>query len=152
MDIVATRTRIAGTLPFYEYRALVPLEAISPERLALVRPIPLPRSAGPGHCVHIAQVIAPEDWSTLDMQARANLSQRIKAVARRIEAVLVRSCFPDMTHDLVPIVCRHDTDPGDASRRIIVDDITGAFNRLEALMPWISTRRLGLAVPARRAA
>jgi hypothetical protein len=148
MDIIVTRSRIAGSLPLYEYRALVPLGAVSPERCAQVRPIPLPQVAGPGRCVHIAQVVAPEGWFTLEIPARTNLGCRILAVARRIEAVLVRSCFPEMTDDPVPIVCRHDADPGGACRRIAVDDLTGAFNRIEAWMPWISATRLGLADPA----
>jgi hypothetical protein len=152
MNIVVTRSRIAGSLPLYEYRALVPLEALRPERHALVWPIPYPRIAGSGRCAHIAQVIAPEDWFTLEMRARTNLGCRITAVARRIEAVLVRSCFPEMAHDLVPIICRHDADPGDACRWIAVDDLTCAFNQLEAVIPWISARRFGLAVPGRRAA
>jgi hypothetical protein len=54
MDIIITRARIAGTLPFYEYRALVPLDSLDPQRLPLVRSIPMPRPAGPGRCVHIA--------------------------------------------------------------------------------------------------
>lgn len=152
MDIVITRSRIAGTLPFYEYRALVPVETLDPDRCHLVRPIPLPRPAGSGRCVHIAQVIAPDIWFRLDMRARADLGRRITAVARRAEVMLVRACFPEVTSDLVQVVYRNAADLGDACWWITVDDLTGAFERLETLLPALSAADLGLDDPAQLAA
>lgn len=152
MDIVITRARIAGTLPFYEYRALVPLEALAPERRSLVRPIPLPRLAGSGRCVHIAQVIAPDAWFSLGGRARAELGRRISAISRRVEVLLVRSSFPEITGDLVQVVYRNAADPGDACWSIAIDDLTGAFDRFETLMPALSAADLGLADSARLAA
>ncbi|SNS68698.1 hypothetical protein SAMN06295912_11281 [Sphingomonas laterariae] len=152
MDIVITRTRIAGTLLFYEYRALVPLDSLDVERRSLVRSIPLPRPAGSGRCVHIAQLIAPDFWFRLDMRARADLGRRITRVARRVEVMLVRACFPEVTSDLVQVVYRNAADPGDACWWIAIDDLTGAFERLQTLMPVLSAADLGLHDPARLAA
>lgn len=152
MDIVITRARIAGTLPFYEYRALVPLDALDVDRCRMVRPIPLPRPAGSGRCVHIAQAIAPDRWFHFNGRARADLGRRITAVSRRVEVMLVRACFPEVTSDLVQVVYRNADDPGDACWRITVDDLTGAFERFEAQMPALSAANLGLADPARLAA
>lgn len=136
----------------YEYRALVSLDSLDPQRLPLVRSIPMPRPAGPGRCVHIAQVITPEMWFALEMGARADFSRRIMRIARRIEVELVRSCFPEIASDLVQAVYRNDADPGDACWWITIDDLTGAFERFEALMPTISAQDVGLADPARLAA
>jgi hypothetical protein len=91
-------------------------------------------------------------WFALEMGARADFSRRIMKIARRIEVELVRSCFPEIASDLVQVVYRNDADPGDACWWITIDDLTGAFERFEALMPTISAQDVGLADPARLAA
>lgn len=152
MEILVTRSRIAGTLPFYEYRALVPLGALCPERRGLVRPIMVRRIVPTMPCVNIAQVIAPDSWFSAAGSELARQSVRIVAVARRVEAVLVCACFPEMTYDIVPLVSRIDEDPGDARVWGMADDLTGAFGRLEAAMPMIGPDHLGLSQPSCTAA
>jgi hypothetical protein len=152
MEILVTRSRIAGTLPFYEYRALVPLGALCPDRRNLVRPIVI-RQLGPAMpCVNIAQVIAPASWFSAAKSELAHQSVRIVAVARRVEAVLVAACFPEMTYNIVPLVARIDEDPGDARGWVMADDLTNAFGRIEDAMPTIGPDHLGVCQPSRAAA
>lgn len=152
MEILVTRSRIAGTLPFYEYRALVPLDALCPEWQRLVRPIMIRRLVPTMPCVNIAQVIAPDSWFSAAKSELAHRSVRIVTVPRRVEAVLVGACFPEMSHNIVPLVARIDEDPGEARGWVMADDLTGAFGRFEAAMPMIGPDHLGLSPPSRAAA
>jgi len=152
MEILVTRSRIAGTLPFYEYRALVPLGALCPDRRNLVRPIVIRRLGPTMPCVNIAQVIAPDSWFCAAKSELARQSVRIVSVARRVEAALVGACFPEMTCTIVPLVARIEEDPGDARGWVMADDLTGAFGRFEAAMPMIGPDHLGISQPSSAAA
>lgn len=152
MKIIVTRSRIAGTLPFYEYRALVPLSALDPERRRLVRPIMLRRIVPTMPCVNIAQVIAPDSWFHAEKRDLAQQSVRIVSVARRIEAMLVAARFPEMTYNIIPLVARIEEDPGDARGWVLADDLTNAFGRLDPAMPMIGPDHIGLSEPDRIAA
>ncbi|HET6525046.1 hypothetical protein [Sphingopyxis sp.] len=60
MDIIVSRSRIAGALPHYVYRALVPVEGVPVERCVMAGTVTAPRIAGRVACIRIAPIIAPE--------------------------------------------------------------------------------------------
>ncbi|MCG2841266.1 hypothetical protein L6Q21_09765 [Sandaracinobacter sp. RS1-74] len=144
MDIIAFRTRLAGTLPFYEYRALVPATEIHDARRAFVTPIKAPRTSGPPAMVRLAQIIAPDDYAAQPHRDRMNVSGRIALLAKKIETLIVRTLYPEMTADIIPVIFRLDHDPGDARARVAIDDLTGAFTRLEPQADCLMAFDLGL--------
>jgi hypothetical protein len=144
MDILATRTRIAGTPPHYGYRALVPVTALSDERRRWITPVVAPDHCRRQTCARLAEVIAPAGYFTLPPRERVDLAPRIARLARRIEALITRILYPEMTADRIPIVFRVDHDPGDAAMLVTIDDITGAFETLESEAVWLTAFDLGL--------
>src|SRR3546814_16332315 len=74
---------------------------------------------------------------------RAALAPRIGALSRRIELLIIRSIFPEMTADSVPIVFELDHDPGDACVWIQIADLTAAFDRIEANLDILTAFDLG---------
>ena len=62
MEIIVTRSRIAGTLPHYVYRALVPADKLSSQRRALAGTVAGPTIAGRIPCVRIGPLLAPERY------------------------------------------------------------------------------------------
>lgn len=130
MEIVVTRSRISGTLPHYEYRALVPAEAVDVERRKRSCVIKSPGVAGSIPCLRIAPVIAPERFFLLDDAARGGLGAHIGILAKRIETLIVRIIYPEMTADVLRPVIPVEHDPGDACIWTDIGDLTGAYDRL----------------------
>jgi hypothetical protein len=62
---------------------------------------------------------------------RTALAPRVGAVGRRIEWLIIRAFFPEMTAQSLPIVFQLDHDPGDACIWADADDLTGVFDRVE---------------------
>src|SRR3546814_7183516 len=60
MEILVSRSRLAGTPPHYVYRVLVPVDGVAAERRALGGVSVAPRVAGRIACVRVAPVEAPE--------------------------------------------------------------------------------------------
>ena len=75
---------------------------------------------------------------------RSGLAPRIGALARRIETLVIRTSFPEMTATSTPIVFQLDTDPGDACIWTDIDDLTAAFDRLEPRSDLLCVADLGL--------
>ncbi|AOH85571.1 hypothetical protein AWL63_18160 [Sphingomonas panacis] len=144
MDIIVTRSRIAGTLPFYEYRALVLADSVDQARRSQVATIVSPRVAGRTACVRIAQVIAPARYFDLPHCSRVDIAARVGLLAKLIETLLVQDVFPEMTADLLPVVFQLDHDPGDACTWASIDDLTAAFDRLEPAWAQLTASSLGL--------
>lgn len=144
MEIIATRSRIAGTLPHYVYRALVPAETVSPERRALGGTVAGPTIIGRIPCVRIGPMLAPTRYFEMAHHQRSGLAYRIGALARRIETLIIRASFPEMTADFTPIVFHLDTDPGDACTWADIDDLTDAFDRLAPQYDVLTVADLGL--------
>lgn len=144
MEIIVTRSRIAGTLPFYEYRALVPAEAVDLERRVRTCVVKAPRAAGLIPCLRIAAVIAPECFFTLNDAGRSNLAAHIGLLAKRIETLIVRIIYPEMAADALRPVIAIDHDPGDACVWTDIDDITGAYDRLAPEAEWLTVYDFGL--------
>ncbi|AMK23260.1 MULTISPECIES: hypothetical protein [Sphingomonadaceae] len=152
MDIIVTRTRIRGTLPFYEYRALVPAEDIGTDRRALVSCVAAPRVAGRLACVRLAQIIAPDRYFLIPDGRRRALAADIGLLAKRLETAAVRTIFPEMTADLLPVVFLLDSDPGNACTWTSIKDLTAAFDRLAANPSMPTASDLGLAADCARQA
>lgn len=73
MEIIVTRSRIAGTLPHYVYRALVPADKLSCQRRALAGTVAGPTIAGRIPCVRIGPLLAPEHYFEMAHQLRSGL-------------------------------------------------------------------------------
>src|SRR3546814_16969455 len=78
-----------------------------------------PRVAGRIACVRVAPVVAPERYLMMSPVERAALAPRIGALSRRIELLIIRSIFPEMTADSVPIIFELDHDPGEDRKSVV---------------------------------
>ena len=125
MQIIATRKRIGGTQPLYEYRIFVPFSALSAARQDRInyrcdfaqRGEPLAR---------IAEVIAPIDYLRLAPgSAKHAAGLALIVTAKTVEAVLVRALFPEMTAERVPLLFHGRDGLADVRLAAIVDDLTG---------------------------
>ncbi|WIW89617.1 hypothetical protein K3M67_06575 [Sphingobium sp. V4] len=153
MEIIVTRSRIAGTLPHYEYRALISADAVAETRRRRACLVKAPKVAGFVRCLRTGPVIAPERYFELDAAAREILGSRISALARQIDALIVRFLFPEVTAQQLRPIITIDDDPGDACVRTDIADLTGAYDRLAARHDVLTTSDLGLREDcARRAA
>jgi hypothetical protein len=144
MEIIVSRSRIAGVLPHYIYRALVPAEGIAADRCAIAGTVTAPRIAGRVACIRIAPLIAPERYLEMHPVERTALASRVGAVGRRVEWLIIRTFFPEMTADSLPIVYQLDPDPGDACFWADVDNLTGIFDTVEPGFASLSAIDLGL--------
>jgi hypothetical protein len=144
MEIILTRSRIAGTLPHYVYRALVPADRVSSERRKLTGTVAGPTIVGRIPCVRIGPLLAPERFYEMAHHERSGLAPRIGALARRIETLVIRTSFPEMTAASTPIVFQLDTDLGDACIWSDIDDLTAAFDRLQPRSDLLTGADLGL--------
>jgi len=153
MEIIVTRSRIAGTLPHYEYRALVSADAVAERQRGRACLVKAPKVAGYVRCLHTGPVIAPDRYFELDAVAREILGSRIGALARRIDTLIVRFIFPEMNAEQLHPIVTLDDDPGDACVRAEIDDLTGAYDRLASRHDVLTASDLGLREDrARRAA
>ncbi|MGI9376024.1 MAG: hypothetical protein ACR2PC_08025 [Tsuneonella suprasediminis] len=144
MEIIVTRSRIAGTLPHYVYRALVPADKVSSDRRARAGTVAGPTVAGRIPCVRIGPLLAPDRYFEMAHHERTALASCIGTLARRIETVVIRASFPEMTAASLPIVFELDTDPGDACIWTDIDDLTAAFDRLGSRSDFLTVADLGL--------
>lgn len=144
MEIIVTRSRIAGTLPHYVYRALVPADKVAAQRRALTGTVAGPKNVGSLPCVRIAPLLAPDCYFAMAHIERGALASRIAALGRRIETLIIQACFPEMTAASPPIVFQLDSDPGDAFAWIDIDDLTAAFDHLEPQFTDLTAVDLGL--------
>lgn len=144
MEIIVLRTRIAGALPHYIYRALVSAEAVATERRRVSGIVTGPQIAGRLHCVRIAPLLAPERYFEMGHVERSTLAPRIGRVARRIETLIIRTLFPEMTADSVPIVFELEHDPGDSCAWANIDDLTASFDHIEPRIEILTAFDLGL--------
>ena len=153
MEIIVTRSRIAGTLPHYEYRALISADGVDETRRVRACLVKAPKVAGYVRCLRTGPVIAPNRYFQLDPAAREILGSRITALARQIDTLIVRFIFPEVPAEQLRPVITLDDDPGAACIRAEIDDLTGAYDRLASRHNDLTTGDLGLRHDrARRAA
>ena len=138
MDIIASRTRIFGAAPRYSYRALVPLDQIDPARRHRVVILHVQTQHNRLPCTRIADTIAPDRWFERNLAAPCGLAARLNLVGRRVEAILLRSVFPEMVTHLAPLALLLDDDPGSAVHPIATIDLNTAYDaiapRIDMLM------------------
>lgn len=83
-------------------------------------------------------------WYERDLATPLGLAARLNLVARRIEAVIIHTVFPEMTARLPPLMLTLDSDPGDASYRVAVADLNSAFDRFAPGIDTLTAADLGL--------
>ncbi len=65
-------------------------------------------------------------------------------MARRVETLVVRAVFPEMTADMLPIHYHGDHEAGDACHCVPIMDLADAFDRLELALDALMACDLGL--------
>ncbi|WOF45088.1 hypothetical protein KNJ79_09540 [Sphingopyxis indica] len=144
MDVIVSRSRIPGTASTYHYRTLVPLAEVAvPRRLRCVV-IQARIANGRIPSTRIADVVAPATWYERELATPLDLAARLNLVARRIEALIIRTVFPEMTARLTPLMLALDFDPSEANYRVAVADLNEAFDRLAPGIDMLMAADLGL--------
>lgn len=146
MNVIASRTRVAGCAPLYSYRALVPLDSVDPDRRHRVAILHVQIAMTRSAYTRIADTIAPHRWFERDIAVSFGLAAQLGLAARRIEALLLQSVFPEMTTWLAPIALRLEHDRGSASHRVATIDLNAAF---DAVIPRIDTLTAAELAPPR---
>ena len=144
MNIITTRKRISGTLPLYEYRVFVPFSALSAERQQRIHyRCDFARWGEP--LARIAEVIAPMAYLRLAPGlAKHEAGSAIAGTAKLVEAVLVRSLFPEMTAYRVPLLFEGDDGRPDVRLIATIDDLSGRQPELAAAGEGLTATMLGL--------
>lgn len=130
MHILASRKRIAGTLPLAEYRILVPYEELTPTRSALISMRSNYGIQG-GPYARLPEVIAPLDWLRMEPGlAKYDTGRDIDRIAKQIEAVLLHVVFPEMTANPVPPIYRASREIGTTVVAATINDISDGYRFL----------------------
>ena len=132
METLATRVRVTGASPRYQYRLYAPFPALSPERQSLIH-YHSDFGHGRGLLARMTEVIAPMSW--LEMSPgleKAAQGRAIHDLAAAIEASVLAALFPEMTASPVPLLFAHPEDLPDERFAATVADIMGRFVRLSA--------------------
>ncbi|WP_454887327.1 hypothetical protein [Sphingomonas oryzagri] len=148
MQILATRKRVAGTLPLYEYRILVPIDHLLRNRAALISErCNDPISGGPHARLH--DVIAPIDWLRMKPGLdRDEKGRDIARIAEHIEAVLIAALYPEVTVNPVPALFSAPDDPGDSTIITAMNEIADGYRFLyRRALPTITAEGFGLRLP-----
>ena len=144
MDVIVSRSRIAGTASTYMYRALVPLSEVTAARRSRCVIIQSNCASGRITCTRIADVVAPPRWFDRELATPCGLAACLNLVARRIEALIVRTAFPEMTARLTPPMFALDFAPEDVGYRLVLTDLNAAFDRFAPRIDALTAADLGL--------
>lgn len=144
MDVIVSRSRVAGTASTYMYRALVPLAEVAASRRPRCVIIQARIGSGRVPSTRIADVVAPAAWYDRELATPCGLAASLNLVARRIEALVIRTVFPEMTARLTPPMVALDFAPKDASYRLAMADINAAFDRFATGIDGLMAADLGL--------
>lgn len=144
MQIVVTRKRVTGTLPQYEYRLFVPFDQLSPERQSLIHyRTDFGRQGGPH--ARLTEVIAAMDYLMMAPGlARYDRGRAIARIAKRIEAIVIRALFPEMTAALVPILFLNETEFDDTLAYTRMIDLAGRHDWLARIIDDVTAEGLAL--------
>lgn len=144
MQILATRKRLTGTLPHYEYRLFVPFDQLSSERQARIHHrTDFAKRGRPNAC--LTEVIAPMEYLTMEPGLRRHdVGRTIAGVAKRIEALLVGALFPEMIAAIVPLLFLGEEGLGDCQVYTRTDDLVGRFDWLARMACELRAEDLGL--------
>ncbi|MGN7931787.1 hypothetical protein [Sphingopyxis sp. 22461] len=130
MEMIMSRSRIAGAYPHYSYRVLVPAEAVTAERRRLSGTIAGP-DCGSGSLRPYCAAAGADHYYAMQHAERSTLAPRIGRAARRIEALIMRTILPEIAADSAPVVFGLDCEPGDACALIDIDNLNASFDRIE---------------------
>lgn len=144
MDVIVSRSRIAGTASTYLYRVLVPLAEVTASRRSRCVIIQSRFGGGRIPSTRIADVVAPAAWYDRELATPCGLAASLNLVARRIEALIIRTVFPEMTARLIPPMLALEFAPDDAIYRLTVADLNAAFDRFAPGIVTLMAADLGL--------
>ncbi len=148
MQILAARKRIPGTRPLFEYRVLVPFDQIPVERHTLIHYRSDFGFSG-CHYARLTEVIAPTAFLRMTPSpAKHDLGLDILTVAKRIEALIVRALYPEMTAERIPIVFCANAEHDDRQTHIDVRDLVDSYRQFAQGTELPSTEAFGLAPEA----
>ena len=132
MEVLATRVRVTGASPRYQYRLYAPFPALSPERQSLIH---YHSDFGHGHglLARMSEVIAPMSWLLMPPgTGKAAQGQAIHKLAASIEATILSALFPEMIASRVPLLFASSDELPDERVKAVVADVMGRFVRLAA--------------------
>jgi hypothetical protein len=144
MEILATRKRVSGTLPHYEYRLFVPFNQLSDERQRLIH---YRTDFGTRQGLHarLADVIAPIEYLRMPPgPQRYDLARGIANIARRVETLLIAAIFPEMSAWLVPILFLAEEEHDDAQVFTSTMDLVCRFAWLDERIDHLTVADLAL--------
>ncbi|MET0374655.1 MAG: hypothetical protein ABW128_10410 [Rhizorhabdus sp.] len=144
MEILATRKRITGTLPHYEYRLFVPFDQLSDERQRLIH---YRTDFGTRQGLHarLADVIAPIEHLRMPPGLRRHdLGRGIATIAKRVETLLIAAIYPEMTAVLVPILFLASEEHNDAQVFTCTMDLVCRFAWLAERIDHLTAAGLAL--------
>jgi hypothetical protein len=144
MEILATRTRITGRLPFFQCRLFVSLDGLSPERQRLIHyRTNFGRIGGP--FARMPEVIAPMEFLELEPGLRGHeIGRKIAFTAKLIETVLIAALYPEMTARPVPLLFQAPEERNDGMIFTRTDNLVGRYEWLASLAEHVGTDELGL--------
>ena len=146
MEILATRTRVTGTLPQYEYRLLVPFDELPAERQRLIHYRTNFGKAG-GPYARLTEVIAPIDYLRMEPGlARFDVGRTIASVAKRLEAKLIAALYPEMTAPIVPILFLAAEELDDAMIFTRTQELVGRFDWIASMIGELDASGFGLSL------
>lgn len=144
MDVIVSRTRLAGPQSLYQYRALVPLEDVAVARRARCVVIQAPIGGRRIASTRLCDVIAPDAWFERHLAISCSAAARLALVAKRIEALIIRAIYPEMTSHLPPLTFQLDHEAADATYRVKVIDLNGSFDCFAPGIDTLMASDLGL--------
>lgn len=148
MQILATRKRVAGRPPLYEYRILVPLDQLLRNRAALT-PARSDYGFEGGPYAHLPDVIAPIDWLRMKPGLeRYEIGCDVARIAQHIEAVLLAAIYPEMTANPVPALFPAPDRLGDSIVVTSMNEIADGYRFLRnRALATITAEGFGLRLP-----
>lgn len=150
MHIIASRKRISGTPPLYEYWFVAPLDQFPSNRVALIATRSDFGIPGGPHA-RLPEIIAPLDWLRMEPGlAKHDLGRDIRRVANHLEAAFLAALYPELTANPVPLLVQIDEEPGDSLIEATINDITDGYRFLRNADPArITAERFHLAARSR---
>jgi hypothetical protein len=145
MELLATRVRVTGMPPRYQYRAYAPFAALSPERVFQIH-YHSDFGHGRGLLARMSEVIAPISWLAMPPGLDKFLQGRaIHQVAATTEAAVLAALFPEITITPLPLLLEIADELPDERVSVVIADIMGRYQRLAdepALPDHLDPRRL----------
>ena len=144
MDVLATRVRVTGAPPRYQYRLYAPFDALSPERQSLIH-YHSDFGHGLGLLARMSEAIAPMTWLEMSPgHEKLTQGRAIHDLAQQIEARVLSILFTEMTATRVPPLTEGQSDLPDERVRARVAQLVSHVHR-----PALETSAIHLLDPRR---